>query len=202
MNYLIEQDGTIVLKKTPQEAELMYKAVQSKHILLRKDPASKKACNQLLELQLQLNDAIVDSNKAKMKLMKENLKAKIEKESYKVFQPKRLSLWHRFINFLDNPFCTHDYEWAHTRCGAKFTIDGMIFSKALYPSEVYGTVDTEQGEILVNWNDRGRCSSKELRDVHCYDLIRRDQKERDAQLITGMAYVLLLFSLVFLLLNF
>ena len=202
MNYLIEQDGTIVLKKTPQEAELMYKAVQSKHILLRKDPASKKACNQLLELQLQLNDAIVDSNKAKMKLMKENLKAKIEKESYQVFESKRLSLWHRFINFLDNPFCTHDYEWAHTRCGAKFTIDGMIFSKELYPSEVYGTVDTEEGEILVSWNDRGSCSSKELRDDHCYDLIRRDQKERDAQLITGMAYVLLLFSLVFLLLNF
>ena len=201
MNYSIETDGTIVLKKTTREAELLYKAVQSKHITLRKDPASKETCNRLLEIQLQLNDAIIESNKAKMKLMMDNLKAKVERDSYQVFKPQKVGLWQRIINYFDNPFCTHDFEWAHTRCGAKFTIDGMIFSRELYPCEVYGTVETDNGEIMVRWNDRGRCSSKELKDVYCYDLIRRDRKERDAQLITGFAYLLLLFTLTYLLLN-
>ncbi len=200
MNYSIETDGTIVSKKTSKEAELLYKAVQTKHIILRQDPASKETCNRLLEMQLQLNEAIVESNKVRMKLHNENVRAEIEKEAA-VFSPKRVSLWNRIVNFFDSPFCTHDFEWAHTRCGAKFTIDGMVFSKELYPSEVYGTVETDNGEIMVTWNDRGRCSSKETQDVHCYDLIRKDQKERDSQLITGFAYLFLLAMLVIFLLN-
>lgn len=200
MNYSIETDGTIVLKKTPREAELLYKAVQSKHILLKKDPASKDTCDQLLEIQMQLNDAILESNKAKAKLLKDNLRAKIERE-IGIFSTKPVSFWHKVLNFLDNPFCTHDFEWAHTRCGAKFTIDGMIFSKEMYPLEVYGTVETENGEIMVTWNDRGRCFSKETEDVDCYDLIRRDQKERDSSLITSAAYILVLLTLIAILFN-
>jgi hypothetical protein len=133
--------------------------------------------------------------------MKDSLKDKIERESSQIFSDPKISLWHRIVNFFDNPFCTHDFEWAHTRCGAKFTIDGMIFSKELYPSVVYGSVETENGDACVSWDDRGRCSSAEVKDVHCYDLIRKDQKERDSNIITGFAYILLLATLVIFLLN-
>ena len=196
MNYSIETDGTIVLKKTTKEAELLYKAVQSKHLLLRQEPSSKETCKRLLEMQLQLNDAIVESNKAKIQLTKDNLKKSFELSQNGVSSVKKAGWLHRLINFFDNPFCTHDYEYAHTRSYSEFRIDGMVFEKELYPTEVYGTVTTPEGEVQVTWNDRGRCYSKTIKDVHCYDLIRQDQKERDSNLIVGIAFIMLLFSLV------
>ncbi len=200
MNYTIEPDGTIILKKNPREAELLYRAVQSKTLQLRKDPASKDTCDQLLGISVMLKDAIVDSNRAKMKHTRENLKKSVEARVNGITQVKKAGFLHRMINFFDNPFNTHEYEWAHTRSGAKFTIDGMIFSKELYPSEVYGTVETEDGEVQVTWNDRGRCYSKNIKDVHCYDLIRQDQKERDSNMLVGFAFLFLLLSLVFIIL--
>lgn len=197
MNYTIEPEGTIVVKKNPREAELLYRAVQSKIVQLRKDPASKDICDQLLGISVLLKDAITDSNRAKMKHAKENLKKSVEARVNCITQVKKNGFLHRVINFFDNPFCTHEYEYAHTRSGAKFTIDGMVFSKELYPSEVYGTVETEDGEVQVTWNDRGRCFSKSIKDVHCYDLIRQYQKERDSNMIIGFAFIFLLLSLGF-----
>lgn len=201
MNYEVEVDGTIVTKKTKREAELLYQAVQSKHMNLRHDPMNEGKCRRLMELQVQLNAAILESNKARMEFLVNNLKYKAERESASVFRPEKTTLWRKIINFFDNPFCTHDYEWAHTRCGAKFTIDGMVFSSKLYPSEVYGTVETEDGEMQVTWNDRGRCSSKQVKDVHCYDLIRQNQGQRDSGLITGIAFLCILFLFIIFLLN-
>ncbi|MEI7424463.1 MAG: hypothetical protein WCK18_20345 [Prolixibacteraceae bacterium] len=198
MNYTIEPDGTIVLKKSPREAELLYRAVQSKSLQLRKDPASKETADQYLGISALLNEAIVDSHQAKMKLAKENLKKNMEARANGITQVQKTGFFHRLINFFDNPFHTHEYEYAHTRCGVKFTIDGMVFSKELYPSEVYGTVDTEEGEVQVTWNDRGRCYCNTLKDVQCYDLIRQDQKERNSNMIMGFAFIGLLFLLIYL----
>lgn len=195
MNYTVENDGTIVLKKSSREAEILYRAIQARILQLRRDPASKETCDQLLGVSVTLNEAIVESNRAKMKLSKENLKKSIEGRVDHLTHVKKAGLLHRVINFFDNPFNTHEYEWAHTRCRSEFTIDGMIFEIELYPSEVYGTVQTPEGELQVTWNDRGRCYSKTVKDFHCYDLIRQNQKERDSNLIVGIAFIMLLFSL-------
>lgn len=200
MNYEIEPDGTIILKKSLKEAELLYKAVQSKLIQLRKDPATKETCDQLLGMTITINNAIVESNKARMKNLRENLKKSIENNG--ITHTEKIGLMHRIINFFDNPFCTHDFEWAHTRCNAKFTIDGMIFAKELYPCEVYGTVDTDpsewatdQGELQITWNDRGKAFCKSVKNVRDYDLIRNNRKERDSGMVIGFAFILFGFAM-------
>jgi len=190
MNYTIEPDGTIVLKKNSREAELLHRAVQSKILQLRKDPASKDTCDQLLGISVLFKDAIMDSNRAKMKQTKDNLRKNIEARVNGIAPVKKSGFLRRIINFFDNPFCMHEYEWAHTRCNAKFTIDGMIFSKELYPSEVYGTVDTDEGELQITWNDRGKAFCKSVKNVRDYDLIRSDHKERDSGMMIGFAFIL------------
>ncbi len=193
MNCTVEPTGNIVLKTSPKEASIIAKALVSKNLILRKEPVNTPVCNEILAMSVRLDSALVESNRTLLNRKVDVVSSEPGELVKSLPRPK--GLWKRIRNFFDAPFYTSEYENAHTRSGVEFSIDAIIYSNPMWPEEAYGTVIIDKERVSVIWNDRGKCISKGINDVSCYDLIRPNQKERNINLSIGIAFVLILIAL-------
>ena len=166
MNYEVDQEGTIAVPLSVNQALFIKKLLVSNHFQSRKERAPDAYFNEVIPIMVAVDDAINSGKKAKT-----NPGVPVKK--IQVYCSKKTSakhgFWESVRNFFDPPYTISDFETAFTLSGQKHFIINMDFSESerLHPYNVAGQIFFLGAWYNARWNSHGYC---ECSDLHPDDL--------------------------------
>ncbi|MEI7503358.1 MAG: hypothetical protein WCI31_06185 [Prolixibacteraceae bacterium] len=178
MNYEVDQEGTIAVPLSVNQAYYIKKLLLSKHTQLRKESAPAADCDEIFTILVAVDNAVISGMKQKQSPPSKPKLVSVYGSKQRV--PKRGFL-QSLRNFFDPPFSVMDFDSAVTLSGQKHYIIQMDFSEAgrSHPYNVTGEIFFLGAYYKARWNSHGYCECNDLHpdDLRGFHLIRFDHHD-------------------------